>query len=289
MKIIYGPVPSWRLGRSLGVDVLGGTRKRCTFDCTYCQLGPTPPGPVLRDAWVDPDVLADELQATRRVPADYVTFSGLGEPTLASNLEALIRVARELRKSPVAVLTNASLIGNPDVQRALSLADFVIAKVDALNEEVLLQVNRPRIPCSAAGVIEGIRGFRAGYRGRLALQMMFVAANRSQAELLAALAKSLMPDEVQLNTPLRSSPVPPLSPPDMAAIARVFRGLPVAQVYEARRVSVVPLDRGETRHRRPGRDDPVASVGRGRQRMHVVIAGSRPVTRREEGGRPRRG
>jgi wyosine [tRNA(Phe)-imidazoG37] synthetase (radical SAM superfamily) len=262
MKIIYGPVPSWRLGRSLGVDVLGGTRKRCTFDCTYCQLGPTPPGPVLRDAWVDPDTLADELRATRGIRVDYVTFSGLGEPTLASNLEELIQVARELRESPVAVLTNASLIGNPDVQRALNLADFVIAKVDAQDEEVFLQVNRPRIPCSAAGVIEGIRGFRAGYKGRLALQMMFVQANAAEAESLAALAWSLGPDEVQLNTPLRPSPVPPLSRPDMAAIARVFRGLPVVQVYEARRVSVVPLDRGETRHRRPEWDDAEATISR---------------------------
>jgi wyosine [tRNA(Phe)-imidazoG37] synthetase (radical SAM superfamily) len=262
MKIVYGPVPSWRLGRSLGVDVLGGTRKRCTFDCTYCQLGPTPPGPVLRDAWVDPDVLADELRATRGIRVNYVTFSGLGEPTLASNLEELIRVARELRKSPVAVLTNASLIGNPDVQRALNLADFVIAKVDAQDEEVLLQVNRPRIPCSAAGVIQGIRGFRAGYEGRLALQMMFVAANAGQAEALAALARSVRPDEVQLNTPLRPSPVRPLSPSDMAAIAQVFRGLSVVQVYEARRVSVVPLDRAKTRHRRPEWDDAQATIGR---------------------------
>ena len=289
MSVVYGPVPSWRLGRSLGVDPLGGTRKRCTFDCTYCQLGPTPPGPVLRDAWVDPAALADELQATRGIRVDYVTFSGLGEPTLASNLEELIRVARDLRKSPVAVLTNASLIGNPDVQRALNLADFVIAKVDAQDEEILLQVNRPRIPCSAAGVIQGIRGFRAGYEGRLGLQMMFVRANAAEAESLAALARSLGPDEVQLNTPLRSSPVPPLSPPDMAAIARVFRGLPVVQVCEARRMPVVPLDRAETRHRRPEWDDAVAAVARGRQRMHVAFVVSRPVTRKGEGSRPRRG
>lgn len=212
---------------------------------------PHPPGPVHRHAWVDPDALADELRATRHVPVDYVTFSGLGEPTLASNLEELIRVARELRKSPVAVLTNASLIGNPDVQRALNLADFVIAKVDAQDEEVLLQVNRPRIPCSAAGVIEGIRGFRAGYKGRLALQMMFVQANAAEAEPLAALARSLGPDEVQLNTPLRSSPTPPLSPVKMAEIGRFFEGLPIRQVYGGPKPTVVTLDPAATRLRRP--------------------------------------
>jgi wyosine [tRNA(Phe)-imidazoG37] synthetase (radical SAM superfamily) len=251
MSVVYGPVASWRLGRSLGVDPLAGNCKRCTFDCTYCQLGPTPPGPILRDAWVDPDILADELRATRHVPADYLTFSGLGEPTLASNLEELIRVARKLRNSPVAVLTNASLIVYPDVQRALSLADFVIAKVDAQDEEVFLQVNRPRIPCSAAGVIEGIRGFRAGYKGGLALQMMFVAANRSQAEPLAALARSICPDEVQLNTPLRPSPTPPLSPVRMAEIGRFFEGLPIRQVYGGPKGTAVTLDPAATRLRRP--------------------------------------
>ena len=76
MKLVYGPVPSWRLGRSLGVDPLGGTCKRCTFDCVYCQLGPTPQGPVLQDAWSDPVLLAEELQTTQGVAVDYVTFAG---------------------------------------------------------------------------------------------------------------------------------------------------------------------------------------------------------------------
>ena len=289
MSVVYGPVPSWRLGRSLGVDPLGGTRKRCTFDCCYCQLGPTPSGPVLRDAWVGASALGEELWATRQVPVDYVTFSGMGEPTLASNLGELFQVVREVRKTPLAVLTNGSLLDVPSVRAALKLADYVIAKVDAADDEVFLRINQPRIPCLASEAVEGIRTFRAIYGGRLAIQMMFVAGNAAQAEPLAALARSLMPDEVQLNTPLRPSPVPPLSPPEMAAIARVFRGLPVVQVYEARRVSVVPLDRGETRHRRPEWDDAVAAVARGRQRMHVAFVGSRPVTRKGEGSRPRRG
>jgi wyosine [tRNA(Phe)-imidazoG37] synthetase (radical SAM superfamily) len=251
MKLVYGPVPSWRLGRSLGVDPLGGTRKRCTFDCIYCQLGPTPNGPVLRDAWVEPAVLAHELRVTQEVAADYITFSGTGEPTLASNLGNLIQVVREFRTTPVAVLTNASLLGDPAVRGALHLADYVIAKVDAAKEEVFRQMNRPRIPCSIEEIVEDILGFRETFRGRLALQVMFTEANAAQAKALAELAWSLMPDEVQLNTPLRPSPAPPLARADMAEIAAVFHGLPVVQVYKATRVPVTPLDRAETRRRRP--------------------------------------
>jgi wyosine [tRNA(Phe)-imidazoG37] synthetase (radical SAM superfamily) len=251
MKIVYGPVASWRLGRSLGVDPLGGTRKWCTFDCCYCQLGPTPNGPVLRDAWVSPSDLGDELWATREVPADYITFSGLGEPTLASNLGDLLQIAREVRKTPLAVLTNGSLLGVPSVRAALKLADYVIAKVDAVDDEVFLRINRPRIPCLASEAVEGIRTFRAMYGGRLAIQMMFVAGNATQAEPLAALTRSLMPSEVQLNTPLRPSATPPLGPDVMAGIARVFEGLPAFQVYPWRRPMLAPLDESATSRRRP--------------------------------------
>jgi wyosine [tRNA(Phe)-imidazoG37] synthetase (radical SAM superfamily) len=195
--------------------------------------------------------LADELRATRHVPVDYVTFSGLGEPTLASNLGELVQVAHEVRKTPLAVLTNASLLGVPSVQGALRLADYVIAKVDAVDEEVFLRINRPRIPCLASEAIEGIRTFRAMYGGRLALQMMFVAANVRQAEALAALARSLLPDEIQLNTPLRPSATPPLGPGVMAGIASVFEGLPALQVYPWRRPVLAPLEAVATSRRRP--------------------------------------
>lgn len=251
MKIVYGPVPSWRLGRSLGVDALGGTCKRCTFDCTYCQLGPTPQGPVPRGAWVDPAVLAEELWEARDVPADYVTFSGMGEPTLATNLDALVSVVRKFRDTSVAILTNASLLAGTSVQSTLKLVDEVILKLDAADEQTFLAVNRPRIPCTVAEIVEGIRSFRGTFGGRLALQMMFIEANVAQAEQLAALARRLRPDEVELNTPLRPSATPPLSPEKMAQIARLFEGLPIRQVYEAPRPTVLILDPVATRLRRP--------------------------------------
>jgi wyosine [tRNA(Phe)-imidazoG37] synthetase (radical SAM superfamily) len=251
MRVIYGPVPSWRLGRSLGVDPLGGGAKRCTFDCLYCQLGPTPPGPVLRDTWVDTTALAEELQATRDLAVDHITFAGMGEPTLAANLGDLLRVARHVGGSPLAILTNASLLGDPEVRAAVRLADRLVVKLDAATEAGFLTMNRPRIPCSLAEILDGIRAVRDGYTGYLALQMMFIAENRAQAESMAALARSLAPDEVYLNTPLRPSPASPLPPAAMREIARAFEGLRIFQVYDAPRPAAVPLEVDATRRRRP--------------------------------------
>jgi len=251
MTVVYGPVPSWRLGRSLGVDPLGGRVKRCTFDCVYCQLGPTPPGPVLRGVWVDPEALEAELVAAADIPADWVTFAGMGEPTLASNLGELLDAVRTFRSTPIAVLTNGSLMADPVVRSALRQADFVIVKVDVLDAETFGAINRPCLPCSLAEVLDGVRTFRQEYHGRMALQMMFIEANAADAELFAELARSIGPDEVQLNTPLRPSPTRPLGWEAMAKVTRAFEGLPAVQVYTAPRPTVIPLDVAETRRRRP--------------------------------------
>jgi len=273
MRIIYGPVPSWRLGRSLGVDPLGGGEKRCTFDCLYCQLGPTPHGPVLRDTWVDSATLAEELQASRARAVDHVTFAGMGEPTLAANLGYLLRVAHHVGGSPVAILTNASLLGDPEVRAAVRLADRLVVKLDAATEAGFLAVNRPRIPCTFAEVLDGIRAVRDEYTGFLALQMMFIAENRAQAGSMAALARSLAPDGVFLNTPLRPSPAPPLPAAAMQEIARAFEGLHISQVYDAGRPTAVPLDVDATRRRRPEHPD---SNGAGAWQTVVMAPSRRP-------------
>jgi wyosine [tRNA(Phe)-imidazoG37] synthetase (radical SAM superfamily) len=251
MTVVYGPVPSWRLGRSLGIDPLGGRVKRCTFDCVYCQLGGTPPGPVCRDIWVDPEALTAELVAQAGVPADWVTFAGMGEPTLAANLGELLEATRTFRSTPIAVLTNGSLLGDRMVRSTLRRADFVIVKVDALDEETFGTINRPCLPCSLGEILDGVRRFRRTFHGRMALQMMFIQPNAADAELFAELARSIGPDEIQLNTPLRPSPRLPLSREAMAGVARAFEGLPAVQVYTAPRPTVIPLDVTETRRRRP--------------------------------------
>ena len=122
MSIVYGPVSSWRLGRSLGVDLTPGDVKTCSFDCIYCQLGWTARPLVERAQFVSLEALSGELEAAHGVGADYVTFSGMGEPTLAANLGEAIRVARATLGLPVAVLTNSSLMTRKDVREDLACA-----------------------------------------------------------------------------------------------------------------------------------------------------------------------
>jgi hypothetical protein len=136
---------------------------------------------------------------------------------------------------------------------ALRGADYVIAKLDAGDDETFLRVSRPRIPCSLAEIIEGIRTFRQGFVGRLALQIMCIAANVTQVEVLAALVRWLRPDEVQLKTPLRPSATPPLSRQAMADIVRIFGPLPAVQVYGAHVPQVAALEAQSTARRRPER------------------------------------
>jgi wyosine [tRNA(Phe)-imidazoG37] synthetase (radical SAM superfamily) len=256
---VYGPVPSWRLGRSLGIDLISAQGKTCTFDCVYCQLGRTTRFTGQRKLFVETEQLRAELATLPPIEVDYVTFSGTGEPTLAANLGEALDLIGEwsaLRSLPTAVLTNASLLSRPDVRRDLALADLVVAKLDAPDDALFHAINRPIASVNWADMVEGIECFRHEFDGRLALQMMFVAANRERAAGLAALARSLNPDEVQLNTPLRPSPTPPLSRAAMAEIEAAFAGLPVISVYAVRPPEVSVLDEAEMRRRRPAEGCP---------------------------------
>ena len=251
-SILYGPVASWRLGRSLGVDIVSTGKKVCPFDCVYCQLGQTVRPVVRRREFIATSELARELGEIGDIEIDYATFSGMGEPTLASNLGEAIGLVRSVLGKPVAVLTNSSLMPREDVRRELAQADVVIAKVDAPDELLYRRVNRPMIRCNLEDIIEAVRLFRSEYQGKLAIQMMFVDTNKGTAAGMAELAAGLSPDEVQLNTPLRPCAVSPLSSDEMAAIKREFSGLNnVIMVYEASRPQVLPLDEAETLRRRP--------------------------------------
>jgi wyosine [tRNA(Phe)-imidazoG37] synthetase (radical SAM superfamily) len=245
-------VPSWRLGRSLGIDLLSTKGKTCSFDCIYCQLGRTVNPLTERKQFVSLSQVAADLERVRGISADYATFSGVGEPSLASNLGEAIRLAKSVLKLPVAVLTNSSLMSREDVRRELTLADVVVAKIDAPNEELFRQINRPYLQCTFGEIIRAIKLFRGEYQGKLALQMMFIEANRGCAPEMTRIAERISPDEVQINTPLRPCAIQPLTSEDISAIQREFSKLgKVVTVYEASRPQVVPFDLKETLQRRP--------------------------------------
>ncbi len=253
-KYIYGPIYSWRLGRSLGIDPLSQPDKICTFDCSYCQIGETRLFNAGRKVFVSTNAILKELASLpKNVKIDYITISGRGEPTLAENLGDIIKRIKKIRKEKIAVITNASLINKSDVQDDLKYADFVLLKLDANAEDLFIDINRPDPGIRFGDVVKGIKRFSENYRGRLALQVMFVARNKVYAREIVKMAQKLGIKEVQLNTPLREGAEKPLSKQEMDTIKKYFKGMKIDYVYGAKRKEVKPMDKEES-EKRHGRD-----------------------------------
>ena len=254
-KYIYGPVSSWRLGKSLGIDPVSSMQNTCSFDCVYCQAGRTEFLTGERELFVSTEDLVDELRSLPEVEIDYITFAGNGEPTLAKNLGEMIRAVKIFRKEKVAVITNASLIDRHDVQEDLLLADLVEAKLDAGSLDSLNKINRPATGILWENILGGLKAFRKIYHGRLVLQVMFVLANQRLAREIAKLACDISPDEIEINTPLRVNPVRPMAPEPLDEITRIFReacgdAIKVRSVYESSRKQSQPFCQKATERRR---------------------------------------
>jgi wyosine [tRNA(Phe)-imidazoG37] synthetase (radical SAM superfamily) len=251
-KYLYGPVSSWRLGRSLGVDLISQGKKVCTYDCRYCQLGDITAGTKERKIFVATEDVIAEIKQLPPVKLDYFTFSGQGEPTLAKNLGETIQAIRTLRKEKIAVLTNASLINLQEVRDELALADYVSLKLDACSQELLDEINRPYKGIVFDEIIKGMAEFRKMFKGALAVQIMFIEQNKDKAADFYDLLEVIQPDEVHLNTPLRPSGVKPLSESEMQKIKSFFEHLPykMSSVYEAKKIEVEPISEEDTFKRR---------------------------------------
>lgn len=249
---VYGPVASWRLGRSLGIDMLCTEQKTCNFDCVYCQLGSTGKLQTERQEFVPLAKLNDDLNAAKGAAADWATFSGMGEPTLAANLGAAITLVKSTLGLPVAVLTNGSLIKREDIRSELSSADMVIVKMDAPDEAGFRAINRPADGITHAGILQGLQLFRMEYRGKLALDIMLTGMNKGNGYNLQMNARFAMPDQVQLNTPLRPCAVKPLPAAEIENLRKTwFWNHKALTVYEAKRPEVNPIDVEETELRHP--------------------------------------
>lgn len=201
---IYGPVKSWRFGRSLGIDPIGPLAT-CSFNCIYCQLGNIPRRTIQRQIFVKTDQIQQALENwDPLVSLDVVTFSGSGEPTLALNLGEIIACTQEYLDVPVVVLTNGSLLGNRAVRADLKSADQVVVKLDAISDQQLQNVNRPVTDISITSIIDDIIQFSEEYSGELAIQTMLLApwSSENRAHYIE-LIQEIFPDEVQLNVPSR--------------------------------------------------------------------------------------
>jgi wyosine [tRNA(Phe)-imidazoG37] synthetase (radical SAM superfamily) len=236
MEIVYGPVSSWRLGRSLGIDPICAKGKICSFDCVYCSLGRTTIKTMERRTFIPAKIVRQDLEkALKKVNADVVTFSGTGEPTLAKNLGELIEIAKDVSELPVAVLTNSSLMFKKGVRRDLVKADIVKGKLDASNNELFKRINCPHEKISLSSVIKGLEKFRKEFAGRFALEIMFVPENKQFSGEIAKFMGKIKPDEIQINTPLRPSPVRPLRPAEIREVQKSFKGLNFQTVYEGKK------------------------------------------------------
>jgi len=250
-QYIYGPVPSWRLGSSLGIDLLSQQTKICTFDCIYCQLGMTKTYSKTRSVYVHAgDVLKELRLLPPNLPIDFITFSGRGEPTLASNLGIAIKAVRTVRPEPIAIITNSSLVDRASVREELSLADFVIAKLDAFSDETFKTMNRPANAIRFDKALRGLHQFKVNFNGKLALQIMFTDENKEYARQISSIACEIGPDEIQLNTPLRPCSTPPLAEDELSHIKSLFAGCNVITVYESNKIHVEPISNADTLRRR---------------------------------------
>lgn len=250
-KYIYGPVSSWRLGRSLGVDaVYTGKRKVCSYDCAYCQAGKTSYYTVKRKVFIPTSKILGEIKSFPAIKLDYITLAGAGEPTLAKNLGNIIKGIKKMKKGKIAVLTNASLLDKEDVQKDLMKADYVSAKLDASLPSSFLHINRPVKGIELSAIIRGIKSFKKVFKGKFALQVMFTNKNKSCAEEIAGLVRQIGPDETELNTPLRPSGAGALSRKEMQELKKYFKGLRIKNVYEAKKKKIKAISKPDTIKRR---------------------------------------
>ncbi len=203
---VFGPVPSRRLGFSLGVDVIPA--KYCCFDCVYCQIGKTLNNELVRRSFFDPHKVVDEI--IQRVSAgstmDYITFSGSGEPTLNADLGLMIDAVKSACSIPVAVITNGALLYQNGVRRDLMGADCVLPSLDAVSEDIFRYINRPHSLLEVETIIRGLKLFRKEYKGQIWLEIMLIKDVNDEMDELSRLKEVISDigvDKVQLNTVTR--------------------------------------------------------------------------------------
>ena len=203
---IFGPVQSRRLGKSIGIDLVPA--KTCTFNCIFCQLGRTTQQTIERKEYVPAAKVVAELAAYLKNGghADYITFSGSGEPTLHSKLGEMIAQTKQMTTIPVAVLTCGALLYDPQVRQELASADVVLPSLNAASPDAFEAINRPHGKLHFDEIINGLKSFRQEYRGEIWLEVMLIKGlndNSQEMALLHDVITEIKPDKVHLNTVVR--------------------------------------------------------------------------------------
>ncbi|MCJ7784034.1 MAG: radical SAM protein, partial [Desulfobacterales bacterium] len=204
---LYGPVPSRRLGRSLGIDLV--PHKICTYDCIYCQIGNTTEKTLIRKEYVPVKEILEEVGRFLKEESssiDALSLSGSGEPTLHSLIRSVIEGIKTITSIPVAVITNGSLLYEQQVRESLLRSDIILPSLDAASAEAFEKINRPHQGISVDKVIEGMVDFRRVYKGQIWLEILFCkGVNDHQSELIMMkeAVDQIQPDLIHLNTVVR--------------------------------------------------------------------------------------
>ncbi len=252
-RYVYGPVPSRRLGRSLGIDLV--PHKICTYDCIYCQIGKTTEKTLVRKEYVPVKEVLEEVNRFLKEETssiDHLSLSGSGEPTLHSQIRLLIEGIKAITPIPIAVITNGSLLFKEEVKQDLLHADVVLPSLDAVSSEVFTRINRPRPGFSIEEVIEGLVEFRKVYKGQIWLEILFCKGVNDGKEELLKMKKAverIQADRVHLNTVVRPPSekwVLPLDEAEMEKIREFFgEKAEIISEFDRHPASVMEKDIGE--------------------------------------------
>jgi len=227
-KFLFGPVPSRRLGMSLGVDLV--PKKVCSLNCVYCEVGKTTLLSTTRKEYVPYNKVTDELENyfTNNPDPDYFTFSGSGEPTLNSRIGDVIKFLKEKKPYiPIAVLTNGTLLYDKQLRSELLLADLVLPSLDAVSDEVFMEINRPAISLDAERYITGLLEFSREYKGSIWLEVFILPGyndGKDELEKIKEIIVKINPASVQLNTLDRPGTVPDLHKAPVSKLEKIKTG-----------------------------------------------------------------
>lgn len=247
MKYLSGPIPSRRLGISLGIDLLKS--KVCSFDCIYCEVAVTVNKTMERKEYVPADDVLAELReylVENFNTLDFITFSGSGEPTLHSRIGYIIQEIKKMTDIPVCVLTNSTTINNESVRQELLDADLVKFSVDAVSDELVELIDKPLPGFKMQNIINGIAEFKKEYKGLVWLEILLcrgINDTDEEFDRLVKMVEYINPDKVHINTVARPSmaySVQPAAPERISRLAELIgHKANVIQPFEKRRDAVL--------------------------------------------------
>lgn len=227
--ILFGPIPSRRLGRSLGINNI--PPKVCSYSCVYCQVGLTTQLSIEQKEFYTPMIIYTEVKdrlkelKINKEQIDYISFVPDGEPTLDINLYETIQLLQNFGIK-IAVFTNSSLIWKKEVQAALNLADYVSVKIDSIEETTWKQINHPSLSLNLQKILDGILDFKEKYNGKLVTETMLIhGLNDNEDELIkiAHFIVKVEPEIAYLTIPTRPTPIKGIHSPEKEKTGSIFR------------------------------------------------------------------